>query len=127
MTRIAPSLFRYLPAPSITVLGFVFVLCTPSGVRAGDHYVSLLEIFPSGKCSPVAPNFELMVSRFAGGEITEYRIRDDQGEVVETITTLVNQAYDQWVIVGSKRDEKVIFCLYASGIGDSSVARRAID
>jgi hypothetical protein len=94
--------------------------------KANDHYISLVKIFPKGKCSPVIPNFEVMISRFAGGELTEHKIRDGQGEVIEVITTFVNEDRDQWVTVGSKRDTKVIFCLYASGNGPGSVNRRAL-
>jgi hypothetical protein len=86
----------------------------------------LTTIFPSGKCSPVIPNFEMMVSRFAGGELTEHKIRNDRGEVIEVITTFINKDRDQWVTVGSQRDEKVIFCLYASGNGRGSVNRRTL-
>jgi len=51
------------------------------------------------------------------------RIYRDQGEATEVISTFINKKRDQWVIVGSKRDQKVIFCLYASGIGHGSVKR----
>ena len=101
-------------------------LAAPAGARAGDHYISLAKIFPSGKCSAVAPNFELMMDAFAGGEFTEHKIHDDQGEVVEVITSFVNKDHDQWAIVGLKTETKVIFCLYASGIGGGSVARKVI-
>ena len=95
--------------------------------NADDHYVPLSMIFPAGKCSPVIPNFEIMISQFAGGELTDHRIRDDQGEVIEVITTFINKERDQWVTVGSRRDEKVIFCLYASGNGRDSVKRRILE
>ncbi len=94
--------------------------------KAADHYVSLSKIFPSGKCSPVIPNYELMITGFAGGEFTKYKINDGQGKVVEVITTFINKDRDQWATVGSRRDEKVIFCLYASGIGKGSVDIRKI-
>jgi hypothetical protein len=94
--------------------------------RAGDHYVPMTKIFPAGKCSPVIPNFEVMISLFAGGELTEHNIRNDRGEVIETITTFINKDRDQWATVGSRRDEKVIFCLYASGNGRGSVERRSL-
>ncbi len=94
--------------------------------KAADHYISLTNIFPSGKCSPVIPNFELMIARFAGGELTEHKIRNDQDEVIEVITTIISKDRDQWAIVGSRRDTKVIFCLYASGNGRGSVTRRTI-
>ena len=67
-----------------------------------------------------------MVSLFAGGEFTKFKIHDNQGRVVEVISTLVNQDRDQWVIVGLKTDSQVIFCLYASGIGKGSVHRRGL-
>ncbi|MCZ6886421.1 MAG: hypothetical protein O7E53_08685 [Alphaproteobacteria bacterium] len=107
-------------------LALVIGLGTSFGARAGDHYVSLSKIFPVGKCSPVIPNFEVMVSQFAGGELTEHKIHNGQGEVIEVITTFINQERDQWATVGSRRDEKVIFCLYASGNGQGSVNRRAL-
>ena len=107
-------------------LALVIGLGTSFGARADDHYVSLSKIFPVGKCSPVIPNFEVMVSQFAGGELTEHKIHNGQGEVIEVITTFINQERDQWATVGSRRDEKVIFCLYASGNGQGSVNRRAL-
>ena len=42
------------------------------------------------------------------------------------ITTFINKERDQWATVGSRRDMKVIFCLYASGIGRGSVNRRSL-
>ena len=96
------------------------------GARANDDYFSLKKIFPDGKCSPVIPNFELMVAGFAGGEFTKLNIHDDQGNVVEVISSFVNKDRDQWAIVGSKTDSKVIFCLYASGSGKGSVDSRTI-
>ncbi len=107
-------------------LALVIGLGTSFGAKAGDHYISLSKIFPDGKCSPVIPNFEVMISQFAGGELTEHRIHDDQGEVIEVITTFINKDRDQWATVGSRRDEKVIFCLYASGNGRGSVNRRSL-
>lgn len=89
--------------------------------EAGNHYFSLKEIFPSGKCSPVFPNFELMQAGFSDGEITQFKIYDSQGEVVEVITSFINKDRDQWALVGLKTVTKVIFCLYASGIGRDSV------
>ena len=108
-------------------LALVIGLGASSGARAEDHFFSLSEIFPLGKCSPVIPNFELMISKFAGGELTEHRIHDGQGEVVEVISSLVNKDRDQWVIVGLKTETQVIFCLYASGIGQGSVDSRTIN
>ncbi len=107
-------------------LALVIGLGTSFGVKADDHYVSLSKIFPVGKCSPVILNFEVMISQFAGGELTEYKIHDGQGEVIEVITTFINKDRDQWATVGSRRDEKVIFCLYASGNGRGSVNRRSL-
>lgn len=86
----------------------------------------MAKIFLSGKSSGVIPNFELMTALFVGGEITEYKIRDNQGRVVEGITSFVNKDRDQWAIVGKKTDTKVIFCLYASGIGQGTVDRKTI-
>jgi len=97
------------------------------GAKADNHYFSLKKIFPNAKCSPVIPNYELMIAGFAGGEFTRYKIHDDQGKVVEVISAFVNKDRDQWAIVGSKTDSKVIFCLYASGIGKDSVEGRTID
>ena len=107
-------------------LALVIGLGASSSARAEDHYFSLSKIFPVGKCSPVIPNFEVMVSLFAGGEFTKFKIHDNHGRVVEVISTLVNQDRDQWVIVGLKTDSQVIFCLYASGIGKGSVHRRGL-
>ena len=104
----------------------VFLLAAPAGARADGHFVSLSKIFPTGKCSSVIPNFELMMAHFAGGEFTEHKIQDDKGEVVEVITTFINKDRDQWATVGLRRETKVIFCLYASGIGQGSVERQTI-
>ena len=103
------------------ILLAVMLQAAPIGAGAEVHYFSLKEIFRSGKCSPVIPNFELMQAGFTGGEITQYRIHDSEGEVVEVITSFVNKDRDQWALVGSKTETKVIFCLYASGIGKGSV------
>ena len=108
-------------------LALVIGLGTSFGAKADNNYFSLKKIFPNGKCTPVIPNYELMIAGFAGGEFTKYRIHDDQGKVVEVISTFVNKARDQWAIVGSKTDSKVIFCLYASGIGKGSVNSRTIE
>ena len=113
-------------ATTIAALAVIIHLCTSFGATAGDHYVSLSKIFPTGKCSPVISNFELMTSYFSGGEFTEYKIQDDQGEVIEVITTFISKDRDQWATVVLRRDTKVIFCLYASGIGRGSVDRRTI-
>lgn len=99
------------------------VILLTAAFRAGAeiHYYSFKEIFPNGKCSPIIPYFELMRAGFTDGEITQYRIHDSEGEVVEVITSFVNKDRDQWALVGSKTETKVIFCLYASGIGKGSV------
>ena len=123
----APIRLKTVLNTSAFALALVIGLCASFGAKADDHYVSLTKIFPTGKCSPVIPNFEVMISHFAGGEFTEYKIHDDQSEVVEVITTFINKDRDQWAIVGSRRDEKVIFCLYASGNGYGSVDRRILE
>ena len=102
------------------------VLGIASAAGADQHYFSLKKIFPSGKCAPVIPNYESMKHGFSGGEITEYRIYDGGGEVVEVITSFVSEELDQWALVGSKTETQVIFCLYASGIGPDSVRREAM-
>ena len=126
-------MFSYVPIRSKAIhirgaaaMAFVICLITPFGAKASDHYVPLTKIFPAGKCSPVIPNFEFMIAQFTGGELTEHKIHNDRGEVVEVITTFINKDRDQWATVGSTRDEKVIFCLYASGNGRGSVKRRTI-
>ncbi len=119
--------FKAVLARGAVALALVMGLSTSFGAKADDHYVSLSKIFPVGKCSPVIPNFEVMVSQFAGGELTEHKIHNDRDEVIEVITTFINQDRDQWATVGSRRDEKVIFCLYASGNGRGSVNRRALE
>ncbi len=93
------------------------------GARADDHYFSLSKIFSKGKCTGVVLNFELLKDGFKGGEFTQHKILDARGEATETISTFINKERGQWAMVGSKRDEKVIFCLYASGIGKGSVER----
>ncbi len=110
----------------LIALALVVGLSMSFGARADDHYVRLSKIFPKGKCSAVSPYFELMKAGFTGGEFTEHKIRDDQGGVVEVLSTFINKDRDQWVLVGSKRDTKVIFCLYASGIGHGSVDRQIL-
>jgi len=112
----------------VTLVAVVMLLLAgPLGARADGHYFSLKEIFPNGKCSPIIPNFESMKAGFTGGEITQYKIYDTQGRMVEVITSLISKDRDQWVLVGSKTDTKVIFCLYASGIGRGSVDSRTIN
>ncbi len=110
----------------ILVAVVMLLLAGPFGARSDGHYFSLKKIFPNGKCSPIIPNFEAMKAGFTGGEITYYKIHDAQGRLVEVITSFVSKDRDQWVLVGSKTDTKVIFCLYASGIGPSSVDHQTI-
>ncbi len=126
MHSYVPIQIKAVLTTGVIVLAFVIGLGASFGAKAGDHYVSLSRIFPTGKCSSVIPNFELMEAYFVGGEMTEHKIQNDQGEVVEVITTFINKNRDQWATVVLRRDTKVIFCLYASGIGRDSVNRRAI-
>ena len=126
MSSYAPIQFKAVLIRGAVALALVIGLSTSFGAKAGDHYIPLSKIFPDGKCSPVILNFEVMISQFAGGELTEYKIHNGQGEVIEVITTFINKDRDQWATVGSRRDEKVIFCLYASGIGRGSVNRRTL-
>ncbi len=126
MSSYVPIQFKVVFVLGAVTLALVFGLGTSFGAKAGDHYISLSKIFPTGKCSPVIPNFEVMISQFAGGELTEHKIQNDQGEVIEVITTFINKDRDQWATVGLRRDEKVIFCLYASGNGRGSVNRRTL-
>ncbi len=126
MSSYVPIQFKAVFVRGAVTLALVFGLGTSFGAKAGDHYISLSKIFPTGKCSPVIPNFEVMISQFAGGELTEHKIHNDQGEVIEVITTFINKDRDQWATVGLRRDEKVIFCLYASGNGRGSVNRRTL-
>lgn len=118
--------FKAVLARGAVALALAAGLGASSGARADTGYFSLKSIFPDGKCSPVIPNYELMVAAFAGGEFTRYRIHDDRGGVVEIISAFTSKDRDQWAIVGSKTDSKVIFCLYASGIGRGSVDSRTI-
>lgn len=117
-------MFRYVP---ISLLALVLGLSQPFETKADDHFVSLKKIFPNGKCTNVIPNFVLMKAIFAGGETTEHKILDDRDRVVETITTFINKTRDQWAMVGSKTERKVIFCLYASGKGQGSINRHTIE
>ena len=118
--------FKAVLVRGAVALALIGGTSTPFEAKAGDHYISLSKIFPAGKCSAVIPNLEMMISQFAGGELTEHKIQNNQGEVVEVITTFVNKDRDQWATVGLRRDTKVIFCLYASGIGRGSVTRRIL-
>lgn len=104
----------------------VLLLSAPLGAEAGAHYFSLKNIFPEGKCSPVIPNFESMKQGFTGGEIVQFKIHDGQGELIEILTSFISKNRDQWALVGSKTETKVIFCLYASGIGRDSVNSQII-
>ncbi len=126
MSSDAPIRFKAVLIRGAVALALVMGLSTSFEAKAGDHYIPLTKIFPVGKCSPVIPNFEVMISQFAGGELTEHKIHNGQGEVIEVITTFINKERDQWATVGSRRDEKVIFCLYASGNGQGSVNRRTL-
>jgi len=108
------------------LIAAVVAMAALGSARADSHYFSLSKIFPKGKCAGIFPNFELLKAGFPGGEITEYKIRDNTGNVMETLTTLINKQRDQWVTVVSKRDTKVIFCLFASGVGKGSVDRKAL-
>ena len=110
----------------LEILAFVAIVAMSviSPAKADDNYFSLKEIFPSGKCSPVIPNFELMKVGFNDDEITQYKIHDTQGRIVEVITSFINKDSDQWALVGSKTETKVIFCLYASGSGRGSVNKQ---
>ena len=127
MSSYVPIQFKGVLIRGAVALALVIVLSTSFGAKADNHYFSLKKIFPNGKCSPVIPNYELMIAGFAGGEFTKYKINDDQGKVVEVISAFVNKDRDQWALVGSKTDSKVIFCLYASGIGKGSVDSRSIN
>ena len=111
----------------ILVAVVMLLLAGPFEARADGHYFSLKKIFPNGKCSPIIPNLEAMKAGFIGGEITQYKIHDTQGRMIEVITSFISKDRDQWVLVGSKTDTKVIFCLYASGIGRGSVDSRMIN
>ena len=126
MSSYVPIQFKAILIRGAVALALVIGLSTSFGAKADNHYFSLKKIFPNGKCSPVILNYELMNIGFAGGEITKYKIHDDQGNVVEVISTFVNKDRDQWAIVGSKIVSKVIFCLYASSIGKGSVDSRTI-
>ena len=126
MSSYAPIQFKAFLIRGAVALTLIICLSASFGSKAGDHYISLSKIFPVGKCSSVIPNFEVMISQFAGGELTEHKIHDGQGEVVEVISSLINKDRDQWVIVGLKTETQVIFCLYASGIGKGSVNSQTI-
>ena len=126
MSSYVPIQFKAILIRGAVALALVIGLSTSFGATADNHYFSLKKIFPNGKCSPVILNYELMIAGFAGGEITKFKIHDDHGKVVEVISAFVNKDRDQWAIVGLKTDTKVIFCLYASGVGKGSVDSRPI-
>lgn len=126
MSRYTLVHFKIILAWGAVALAFTVGVGTSLPAKADSHLFSLKKIFSKGKCAPVAPNYELLIAGFAGGEISKYKITDKQGRVVEVISTLVNKQRDQWVIVGSKTERKVIFCLYASGSGSGSAEHQAI-
>ncbi len=126
MSSYVPIQFKAFLSRGAVALALIIGTSTSFGAKADDHYISLSKIFPVGKCSAVIPNFEVMISQFAGGELTEHKIHNDQGEVIEVITTFINKDRDQWATVGLRRNTKVIFCLYASGNGRGSVNRRTL-
>ena len=68
--------FKAVLLRGAVALALVSGLSTSFGATAGDHYIPLTKIFPDGKCSSVIPNFELMISQFAGGELTEHKIHN---------------------------------------------------
>lgn len=109
------------------LMALAILLIMPFEAESDVHYFSLKPIFSNGKCSPVIPNFELLRVGFADGEITQYKIHDSEGEVVEIITSFISKGRDQWVLVGSKTETRIIFCLYASGIGRGSVNSLTIE
>ena len=126
MSSYEPLIYKAFLIRGALALALCVGLSASYGAKADTHYFSLKKIFSKGKCAPVIPNFELMVAGFAGGEITNYKIHDDRGKVMEVITSFVNKDRDQWALTGTKTDSKVIFCLYASGTGRDSVDIRAI-
>ncbi len=126
MSSYVPIQFKAFLSRGAVALALIIGTSTSFGAKADDHYIPLSKIFPVGKCSAVIPNFEVMISQFAGGELTEHKIHNDQGEVIEVITTFINKDRDQWATVGLRRNTKVIFCLYASGNGRGSVNRRTL-
>jgi len=97
----------------VILLAVITLLAMPFGAGADLHYFSMKQVFPSGKCSPVIPNFEVLRAGFVDGEITQY-------------TSFINKERDQWALVGSKTETTIIFCLYASGIGPGSVNSLAV-
>jgi len=109
------------PIMRAILLALTMLLAVPFEAGADLHYFYMKKVFPGGKCSPVIPNFEVLRAGFIDGEITQYKINDSEGRVVEVITSFISEDRDQWALVGSKTETKVIFCLYASGIGPGSV------
>ena len=99
MSSHIPIQFKSVLIRVAVALALVIGLGTSFGAKADSHYFSLKKIFTDGKCTPVIPNYELMIAGFAGGEFTKYKIHDDQGKVVEVISTFVNEDRDQWVLL----------------------------
>ena len=87
--------FKAILIRGAAALFLILGLSLSWGAVADSHYVSLKKIFPTGKCSPVSPNYELMIASFVGGEFTSYKIYDAHGQVVEVISTFVNKDRDQ--------------------------------
>ncbi len=110
----------------MAVLALALALGLSSASKADSHYFPLSTVFTKGKCTLVNPNFERMVTAFAGGEITEYKKRDENGHVTQIITSVVNKERDQWAIVGSRASQRYIFCLYASGVGEGVVDKNPL-
>ncbi len=127
MSSFSPVRLRAVVIPAAIALGLAFGLGPSSTAKEDNYYFSLKKIFPNRKCSPVIPNYELLIAGFDGGEFTKFKIHDDQGRVIEVITTFVSRNRNQWAMVGSKTKSKVIFCLYASGVGKGSVDRQSIN
>ena len=86
----------------------------------------LVEDLPDREMFACQPKFRVDDFVLSGGEYTEYKVQDGQGDVIEVITTFINKDRDQWATVVLRRNTKGIFCLYASGIGRGSVDRRTI-
>jgi len=92
----------------VILLAVITLLAMPFGAGADLHYFSMKQVFPSGKCSPVIPNFEVLRAGFVDGEITQYKINDSKGKVVEVITSFINKERDQWALVGSKTETHLL-------------------
>ena len=61
MSSYVPIQFKAVLIRGAVALALIIGLGTSLGAKAGDHYIPLSKIFPVGKCSPVIPNFEVMV------------------------------------------------------------------